>query len=234
MESDGQYVAPSQTFKWEAGSEKKGLANADACPVPWSDAQDGRAAPRKSDELLVIQMGSASSPEQTLSLVHRKNGGYRIRSTRPPDDAGAETGPTAGDRGSAIRLDEKRQAARLRSSRSVKEMPLDGKTAKLLMQLWHGLASRAQIVQGTGIPTPSSDGTAYQAWQGGRGIVTRSPKPGSVLGLAVTSAERLEQLAVEGSPDMESALKVVRFEMENALQRTRDKEPCLEPAQVND
>jgi hypothetical protein len=245
MESDWNFVAPAPMTNKSSEPKWKGFVNSHACPEPSPTAGDrgfepyeqfmGRALglPAKGDVVLVIRSSPSFSPDRTLSLVRRRDGSYRLRSTRLVQHVWAEMlARMQAEQGSVIRLDGVHQAsalAGLRTTKSVKERRLDTRTAELLLRLWAALAARAQHVREVGVHTATLDGTGYRVWQEGRAITTHSPKLGSVLSVAVASAERLEQLTAEGSEDEESQLEAARFEMVNALQRTRRREPCLEP-----
>jgi hypothetical protein len=188
--------------------------------------------PAKPDEVLVIRISPSFRPDSTLSLVHKTDGSYRLRSRRLIQHVWAEMmGRMQEEQGSVIRLDKGHQASALsdlKTSKSVKERRLDNRTADLMLRLWTTLADRAQRVREIGIHTLTLDGTYYRIWQGGQWISTHSPKAGSILDLAVSAAERIEHFVAEGSADEDSVLEEARFEMTNALQRTRRREPCLE------
>jgi hypothetical protein len=135
------------------------------------------------------------------------------------------------EQGPVIRLDKAHQTSALsglKTSRSVKERRLDNRTADLMLRLWIALTGRAQRVREIGVHTTTLDGTYYRIWQGGHWLSTHSPKAGSVLDLAVSAAEHLEYFVADGPTDEDSVLEQARFEMTNALQRTRRREPCLE------
>jgi hypothetical protein len=126
-----------------------------------------------------------------------------------------------------IRFNEHHQARALSGLQIPKvdrEHRLDRHTAELMLRLWTALVGRAQVVREVGVSHATLDGTVYRIWQGNRRASTYAPKPASVLHLAVLAAERLEQLAAGGSDDEDSVLEEVRFEMTNALQRTRRRE----------
>ena len=244
MESDWKYVAPAPPVKKSSGRMWKGFENSHACPEP-SPAPEERGLdpyerfmnralglPAKPDELLVIRISPSFRPDSTLSLVHKTDGSYRLRSRRLIQHVWAEMmGRMQEEQGSVIRLDKGHQASALSgltTSKSVKERRLDNRTADLMLRLWTALAGRAQRVREIGVHTATLDGTYYRIWQGGHWISTYSPKAGSVLYLAVSAAEHLEYFVVEGPTDEDSLLEEARFEMTNALQRTRRREACLE------
>jgi hypothetical protein len=124
--------------------------------------------------------------------------------------------------------DKEYQIGALSGGKLVKERSLDSRTANLMVRLWAELARRAQWVQEIGVHYVTLDGTYYWIWQSGRWIKTHSPRPGSILGIAVDVAERLDDFVAEGREDDGSLLKEARSEMTNALHRSRHKEPCLE------
>jgi len=245
MESDWEYVvAPTPPPGKQSGEMWKGFENSDACPEPWPfsanqglepyDRAVNRALglPPKRDEVLVIRISPSFSPERSLALVRKPDGTYRLRSRRLIHQVWADMmDQMQKEQGTVIRFDEEHQTSALsvlRSSTSTKEGRLDIRTAELMWRLWTALAKRAQVVREIGIHTATLDGTYYRIWQGTGRISTHSPKPGSVLDLAVSTAESLENLVAEGSSDEDAVLEEAKFEMANALQRTRQRESCLE------
>lgn len=244
MESDWEYLAPAPTAKKSSGHVWKGFRDSHACPEPGPTASDqgfeayerfmnrALSLPPKNDEVLVVRISPSFHPDRTLSVVRNSDGSYRLRSRRLVQHVWAEMmGRMQQEQGAVVRLDKSHQTSALsglHTAKSVKERSVDSRTANLMLRLWAALAGRAQRVREIGMHTVTLDGTYYRIWQGERWIITHSPRPGSVLALAVEVADRLEYLVAEGAIDEDSLLEETRFEMTNALQRTRRKEPCLE------
>jgi hypothetical protein len=219
--------------------------NSHACPDPVDGAGGGGFEPYEAfmrralgmvpnaRVLLRIRVSPSFTPDSTIALLRNDDGTYLLRAVRLKEhvwfkmleEMSAQQGPV-------VRLDRQRQAAalaRLATSKTVKERTLDAPTARLFLRLWRALIRRAQVVREVGIQTATLDGVVYRVWQGHHGISTHSPDPGSVLGEAVASAERLESIVSDDGVDVEAQLESAREEMQNALDRTRRKEPCLEP-----
>ena len=200
----------------------KVLIDADACPAPptvspWGisprEVAVNRALklPPAPDVLFVIQIRPAFFLARTLSLHHRPDGAYVVRSTtltESPSVSGASAPATV--------------------PIVVRERFLDPKTAQLVLDLWSALAARVQIVTPVGIVGAVADGVTYHAWYRGASMTTHSPRRGSILDEAISAIERLGELVVKIPADERAELFAARQEMRDALQRTRRKEPCLQ------
>jgi len=189
--------------------------------------------PPGPDALVVVRISPSFEPDRTLSLLRQRGGTYVLRSTRLAEHVWSKMmDEMQSQQGSVIRLDDTHQAAalaRVATAKVVHERPVDWKTAHMFLELWRLLGARAQIVHEVGIRTAKLDGTFYRVWYRGKIVVTHSPRAGSVLNEAISSAERLYSLVENEPPDTRALLSVALDEMQVALQRTQGKEPCLRP-----
>lgn len=224
-------------------SEREALANADACPRP-VDTNDTDFAEYDAfvdkalgfpqhDEVVVVKVSPSFAPIRTLALVRDKNGAHLLRTKRLNKDVWAEMltemraqqGPTIHLYGAS----QKQALERLSAEAEVRELPIDAKTAQLTVTLWRSLIARAEVVQEVGVLTGKLDGTVYEIWHRGTRVSTHSPEHGTVLGKAVSGIEHLAHAVELGPGNERDELMIARTYMEDALERTRRKEPCLRP-----
>jgi hypothetical protein len=240
MEAEVSSVASEAENNQVPGTGTPARVSAHACPEPLPVSVSGPydafverslGLPPKSDELVVVRISPRYKPDRTLSLVSKRDGTFYLRSTRLTEDVWAKMiGEMGKQQGDVLPFDEQHQRialSRMSTSNTVRERRIDTRTARLVLGLWRSLAGRAQNVQ-------EAEGNlckcaVYRVWQAGRGIYIEAPEPGSVLGDAVLSAERLEELTAEDSSNVEAALDAARLDMREALGRTRRREPCVKP-----
>jgi hypothetical protein len=238
----GSAATPTKSRKPQ---RHKVLENSYACPEPWPLSKERWSEPYDrhvdralgfsptANELLVIRISPAFSSERTLSLTRRPDGSYWLRSRRLVRQVWGEMmDQMKAQQGDVIQLDDGHQAralARVEIPVTEKQRRLDRRTAELMLRMWTAIVARAQVVHEVGIVHAILDGTLFRIWVGNTRASTHSPQSGSVLGLAVQAAERLEDFVAENRAENEDLIDEVRFEMNNALERTRRKEPCLQP-----
>jgi hypothetical protein len=220
------------------------LANSDACPEPLANTpgsaisaydafvNNALSLPPGPDALVMIRISPSFERESTLSLRHGVNGTYVLRRSRLTEDIwGKMMREMQVQQGATIDVDEAHQTAalsRITAANEVLERALDNETAELFLNMWNALLHRAQVVREVGVRHFKIDGTRYRIWQGDNSATTNSPRAGSVLAKAVSSANRLSQY-VEGTRIKDSDLPKIRKDMSDALTRTDNQEPCLHP-----
>ena len=89
------------------------------------------------------------------------------------------------------------------------------------------LTRRAQVVLEVGIATGVCDGIGYESWYGKASGTTQSPRSGSLLHKVTFAAEWLARLVETPTPGDADALSVIRDDLQDALRRTTQNEPCL-------
>jgi hypothetical protein len=188
--------------------------------------------PPRSDELIVIHISPSFSPDQTLALVRRPDASYALRSTRLTEHVYyrmTEKMTQLERAGVSPATAQTEALAGIPAVPSVREQPLDGRTAQLFLELWRALSARGQVVREIGAGTGHGDGISYRIWSGGKIVETNIPAERSVLGRAISALERLRLLIdrPQESVDAELERAIARRDMEEALQRTRLGESCL-------
>ena len=181
-----------------------------------------------ADVVVAWVVQPASRPARVLSL-RRTSGGRRfLRVTELKPTIWAATIRRAGELvGSSVRLAEDEQLlalvdVALRSS--TVDRDVDRQTADLLAQVWRALLRRVQVVRSDLAP---SDGTRYEFWAGGRAGTSVPASEASVIGQALSAAERLARVAEVAGTDDASVLADVQHDLRDALARTQRKEPCV-------
>lgn len=165
------------------------------------------AATRLGEPLLVVRMYPSFRGERALSLHRSAAGEYVLRSARLIEGESNQAGV----------------------KKHVGERGLDEGTATALLELWQAIVARAQTVHEVGAATGKGDGIIYSIAVANSGAVTHSPRPGSVLDQAASSAELLFARVDDPSDNDDTRLRSAQSQMQLALGRTRREESCLMP-----
>jgi hypothetical protein len=182
------------------------LVNTGACLEPLepvyqlsSDRADVRRTLNLDNgALLILVAAPAFGQSRALSVHRRPNGVYFLRVMHlPPDEL---------------------------SPPPFHERAIDFKTARLLLELWTGLASRVQMVESE---DGSFDGKAYYFSTGRVTGYAANPREGSVLDRTIFALDWLSRLVEEPTHEDPTDRDFIREELRDALTRTQAKEPCV-------
>jgi hypothetical protein len=241
MESQVEAPATAAT-KTQGHPNNKLVVSSGACPDLSLDSDNDTMTdyqslvegalglPPGNGELLAIQIMPRFGQPRALHLLRNHDGTYRIRSMRLPENAWEEVmAEMKVELDYYVQLDRQQRSgvlARLRMLTSTKERRLEKHTAQILLALWQSLIARARESWTADIISVDAWGVDYRIWGRRGGARVNEPERGTVLKDAVVSAERLEELTADGATDEDSVLESARLEMQDALSRTRRKEPC--------
>jgi hypothetical protein len=107
---------------------------------------------------------------------------------------------------------------------SVRDGTIDSRTARVLLDLWSALISRVQMLESD---DGSFDGKAYYFSAGQVTGYAANPHNDSVLDRTIFALNWLGRLVEEHGREDPTDRQFIREELEEALARTRAREPCV-------
>lgn len=160
---------------------------------------------------------------RVLGLLSTAQGGFVLRSIEIAYGKWYEL--VTRSRDGHVTLEE--AIAEVAAARAVREHSIDRGTARLMIEVWRALNTRAEVVEEVNPWLFTLHPTTFIWETGGTRSFGLSPTRGSVLGEVVAATDHFQRVLNGTSTDKVAELQVARDRMRDALERTRRKEPCL-------